>query len=305
MRVHSDWSTPGFATPPLAANVGPFGGAAFLEIWSNHFARGNTPIVESDTALIVLHEEPGRLSFAGHADVTDYHVPRGEGVADLVAAYLAELKSPTHVIFDSLLADDVAEVAAGLALGGIEAEPVLHEVTQVVELPPAFGEYLAGLDKKHRHEMRRKRRRFEAALGPARLERREGSDAVTAFIEMHRRSDGEKGSFMDATMASFFVELADGAGGVLDVLVAGDDRPHAVSFGFEEDDTYYLYNSAYEPEDIEHSPGIVLLEMVIRSAIFAGRTRLDLLKGDEPYKHRLGAVSRPLYLVSGFVGERS
>ena len=106
-------------------------------------------------------------------------------------------------------------------------------------------------------------------------------------------------------MEAFFVDLTVRAGGVVDVLVTAEGRAHAMAFGFEDTDTYYLYNSAFEPADREHSPGIVLMEMLIRAAIAAGKTRLDLLKGDEAYKYRLGGVPRPLYVVTGNVGSRS
>ena len=304
MHVHKNWSTPGFTAPPIAERVGPFSSASFLEVWSEHFAApGTTRIAESETGLIVLHQEPGRLAFAGHGSVTDYHTPRGTGIEELLGAYLANLDPTTLVTFDSLPDNTAAVMVSALARVGINAKPLQHEVSQILELPPTFNDYLAGLDKKQRHEMRRKRRRFEAELGPARLERLEDSDAVITFINMHRKTAGEKSAFMDTTMASFFSALWHRVGAVVDILISGDDRPHAMSFGFEDDDTYYLYNSAYDPSDYAYSPGIVLLEMLIRTTISAGRTRLDLLKGDERYKHRLGSVTRPLYLVTGVTGD--
>ena len=47
------------------------------------------------------------------------------------------------------------------------------------------------------------------------------------------------------------------------------------------------------------SPGIVLLAVVIERLIADGVSRLDLLKGDEPYKFRLGATPRQLYRIEG------
>ncbi len=204
--------------------------------------------------------------------------------------------------FDSLPEEAAAVVGDGMAQAGVPATRVQHEVAPVISLPQDFDGYLAGLDKKQRHEMRRKRRRFEAALGSPRLERWSGSEAVRRFAAMHRCAGGDKATFMNESMEEFFVDLGARVGGVVDALVTGEGRACAMSFGFEDDDTYYLYNSAYEPRDRDHSPGIVLLELVIRSVIASGRSRLDFLKGDEAYKYRLGAVARPLYLVAGQMG---
>ena len=39
--------------------------------------------------------------------------------------------------------------------------------------------------------------------------------------------------------------------------------------------------------------------MLIESAIGAGLSHFDFLKGDEQYKYRLGARKRPLYEIRG------
>lgn len=97
---------------------------------------------------------------------------------------------------------------------------------------------------------------------------------------------------------AFFADLVAGAGASVEVLsVAGDAV--AAAFGFAGDDGYYLYNSAYASEAAESSPGIVLLATLIDTLIADGVPRLDLLKGDEPYKSRFGGNPRPLYRIEG------
>jgi len=73
----------------------------------------------------------------------------------------------------------------------------------------------------------------------------------------------------------------------------------AAAFGFARDDGYYLYNSAYARDAAESSPGIVLLATLIDALTAEGVPRLDLLKGDEPYKLRLGGNRRRLYRIEG------
>ncbi len=305
MRVHDDWATEMFDAAPAAPHIGPFAGAQFLAAWHRVLGNGaRIHLVEAEDGLVPMMRTASTLEFAGDGDVTDYHSPRGAGIVELLAEYLAGVDEATPFRFDSMPIEAAEVVAKAVELAGCPAPLRQHEVAPVLTLPATFDEYLAALAKKDRHEMRRKRRRFEAGLGPPVLERRRGRRSIADFAAMHRRSAGEKGSFMDEAHESFFAVLHRDAGAVVDALVGGDGRVHAMAVGFEEPDAYYLYNSTYEPEDREHSPGIVLLEMLIRGAVAAGRTRFDLLKGDEAYKYRLGAQPRPLYEVTGVAGGR-
>jgi CelD/BcsL family acetyltransferase involved in cellulose biosynthesis len=45
----------------------------------------------------------------------------------------------------------------------------------------------------------------------------------------------------------------------------------------------------------------MLVDLLVRRCLAEGLARLDLLKGDEAYKFRLGARARPLLVVEGRV----
>jgi len=111
-------------------------------------------------------------------------------------------------------------------------------------------------------------------------------------------AEGAKGEFIDGPMEAFFSALATRAGFCVDLLVAGD-RPRAALFGHEDDDGYYLYNSAYDPMAAAASPGMVLLIELIAAQIARGAAVLDFMKGDEEYKFRLGAEPRHLIAFAG------
>jgi CelD/BcsL family acetyltransferase involved in cellulose biosynthesis len=180
-----------------------------------------------------------------------------------------------------------------------------HTVTAVLTLPDSFEDYLAGLAKKERHELRRKRRRFDNELGSGTVERRTGPEAVSLFARLHRLSAGDKGAFMSAEMEKFFLALHQNAGGVVDVLVDGSGRPASAVFSFEDATGFYLYNSAFEPELRQHSPGNVMLSHLIEKAIAKKLQVFDFLKGDEAYKFRMGATPRPLFVVTTQTGSTS
>ena len=73
----------------------------------------------------------------------------------------------------------------------------------------------------------------------------------------------------------------------------------ASAFGFETDDAYYYYNSAFDGSIAKWSPGIVLLSSLIEQQIHRGAAVFDFLKGAEAYKYRHGAEPRELHHVVG------
>ena len=194
---------------------------------------------------------------------------------------------------------------AGLTEAGLAPVAAVHQSAAVLDLPADFETYLAGLDKKQRHETRRKARRFTEMLGTPRLLRAHGADAVSRFAAMHRLATGDKGTFMDSSMETLFGGLHAEAGAVIDFLHGDSDEPVAAAFGFEDSSNYYLYNSAYSPDASAASPGIVLVAELIRQTAESAPSRFDFLKGDEVYKYRLGAVARPLWRITATTGADS
>ncbi|MBT8212936.1 MAG: GNAT family N-acetyltransferase [Acidimicrobiia bacterium] len=297
MRIHDDLATPALDLEPAAPFVGPFAGRQFLSAWWGCVpSGGELQVVETSDAALVVTRGPDAVRFAGASHLTDYHAPLGAGAVDLIRQYALAEDPGTRFEFDSLPREAADVVTKGLEAAGLVVTEAEHEVAAVLPLPGDPDEYLAGLGKKQRHEVRRKRRRFVEVLGTARFAGGTADD-FDSFVGMHRAADGEKGEFMTDAYAEFFRSLLDDAGARLDVLRGDGDVPVAAAIGFEDEDCYYLYNSAYDPGMADASPGIVLVTGLIDRAIDAGKTRFDFLKGDEVYKFRLGAVARPLYLV--------
>ncbi len=165
--------------------------------------------------------------------------------------------------------------------------------------PPELWEiYLERLDKKERHEIRRKLRRMAREAPDARIRVVRGGaeldGAVADFIRLHRLSSRDKDAFMTDEMQGFFraiaAALADRGWLQLSFLeIAG--QPVASYFCFDHGNQILVYNSGYDPQaSPQLSPGWVLLARLIQDAIAQGRTRFDFLQGDEDYKYRFGGV---------------
>jgi CelD/BcsL family acetyltransferase involved in cellulose biosynthesis len=287
------------ALRPLAPAVGPFPLATFVDAVTTF--RGETvDVVGDERGALPLTLSEGAVRIAGHPDLTDYHSPLG-GDVTAIADALAGMVDDGYVLdLDSLPEEACGPLAVALRTLGVDVSVEEHAVTAIVALPDSFDDYLGMLSKKQRHEVRRKRRRYEDVLGEVVHEVHHEPDwAFDEFVRLHRLSDGDKGEFMTPAREAFFARLVQLEGWRLDVLrVPETDRAAACVVSFSDDQGLYLYNSSYDPHLSEASPGIAIVGTLIEKAIEEGLPRFDFLKGDETYKFRLGAESRPLYRIS-------
>lgn len=290
----SPWLALERAGPPADEFVGPFPLAGFISAWWAHLGTGEPLIVESGESKLPLTADSQILHIAGDADLTDYHSPLGDEVQDLGAELGALVAEGFRISLDSLPEASATRLVSGLAASGVAVTAQPDVIVTVLELTSG-AEYLSTLDKRQRHEVRRKRRRYEDQVGAVIVDTdRDG--AFERFADLHRGSPGRKGRFMTGGREEFFRALHSQPGWRVDELIVGD-RTVAALFGFSDGATYYLYNSAYESELAEASPGIVLLTDTIERLATEGFTRFDFLKGDEEYKTRLGASLRQLYRI--------
>ena len=161
--------------------------------------------------------------------------------------------------------------------------------------------YLATLGKKERHEIRRKVRRAEAA-GPIALTIVADPLAeLPVFIDLHQKRWGDDGLFPETPGGDcsrrFFAQLFRhfGPDGPLKLarLTVGD-RTIAEGVHFDDGKVIYYYNAGVDPEARELSPGVVMAASYMQLALGLGRSRVDFLRGDEPYKYEWGALDEPI-----------
>jgi CelD/BcsL family acetyltransferase involved in cellulose biosynthesis len=180
-----------------------------------------------------------------------------------------------------------------------------------IELPETWDEYLAGLSKGHRKQVRQFERRmfdtgravWHTAVSPADLVW--GWKILTDLHQRRRQSLGQPGRFGSPRFAAFHREVADR------LLLTGmlrlhwleiDSRPVAaeyhlagpkVSLDANERPIAFAYQSGVEPEALADEPGRLATIASIRGAMADGFGGLDLLRGDEAYKAHWRAMPRP------------
>jgi CelD/BcsL family acetyltransferase involved in cellulose biosynthesis len=252
-----------------------------------------------------------KLSIVGCVDVSDYLdiiVAQGRE-KEVYGALLDYLDSDEMVGWDSAELCNVPEISpAHQALAeiavehGYEFRTIVEDVCPVIDLPATWDEYLASLDKKQRHEIRRKMRRIEREADVNWYivdQDRNLSEEIEAFIELHQKSSADKDDFMDKQMKGFFRAVAhvlQPPGWLQLAFIEVDGKKAASMLNFDYEDAILVYNSGYDPQRHAHlSSGIVLLAYCIQHAIELGRARFDFLRGDEPYKYRFGAKETKVY----------
>ena len=157
------------------------------------------------------------------------------------------------------------------------------------------------LGRKQRHELRRKLRRLfsegHVSCYPVSDAGGLGSD-MNDFLTMFRNSHEGKADFLTPTNAEFFNGMAASLfrSGFLRLffLEIGGVRVAAV-LGFDYGDSFYLYNSGYDPEYSRLSVGLLLKALCIKESIARGKKHFDFLRGSEPYKYNMGGRDQPIY----------
>ncbi len=262
---------------------------------SNGLPLGIAPLkLEGETA-----------SFIGSAEVCDYQdviVAPGRETEFFRFLFDDLLKrGVTRLILNGVRPDAAAVrlVAAARSAGhGVYSEA--EDVTVIVTLPDTWEDYLAELTGKQRHEIRRKLRRLhEAGNVFCRVqESRAGlREALPVFLHLFKSSRPDKAAFMTKRMERFFGALVES---LIDENIIRlyflelQGRPVAAVLCFEFESTTYLYNSGYNPQYGSLSVGLLSKAFSLNDSIERGKRVFDLLKGDEPYKFRLGGIPMQL-----------
>jgi CelD/BcsL family acetyltransferase involved in cellulose biosynthesis len=167
-----------------------------------------------------------------------------------------------------------------------------------IPLPGDWETYLAGIDKKQRHEIRRKMRRAESYDAPVRWYIAHDGDRLDEQVDSLfylMEQDPDKKAFLTEAMRSQMraaIRVAfDGGWLQLAFLDVGDEKA-AAYLSFDYGDNIWVYNSGLDFKHSAVSPGWVLLGYLLQWANENHRRAFDFMRGDEEYKYRFGAVDR-------------
>jgi CelD/BcsL family acetyltransferase involved in cellulose biosynthesis len=245
----------------------------------------------------------------GCVDVTDYVdviVRRGEeeSVFQALTGWLADHRSDFDLIRVCNFPQASPALAALPALAqssGFDVTVQVEDVCPVIRLPESFEDYIAGLDKKKRHELRRKIRRATGQVAWYVVGAEHDLDVELAkFLRLMAASTPDKAEFLgDPFNVEFFrqmVPVIAERGWLQLAFLTVNGQAAAAYLNFDYENRIMVYNSGLDPEAYGHlSPGIVLLARLIEYAIACKRDWFDFLRGDEPYKYDMGGQDTQVY----------
>jgi len=241
---------------------------------------------DSDLQHDLFSIKDGTLCNSGSRDYIDYR-PN----FNLTFKSLKDLNCK-KVSLDSMHFDQIKEITKLYQENSLK----ISKQDQVVNLmlPKSYEEYLAALPRKKRHELKRKKVRFQEKYPQAVLRESKDSEIFETFIKLHKTSDGDKGNFMNDEVTAFFSSLLTMKGWKIYYLEV-DNAIAACCFVYEDEVGSYLYNSSKNNTFNEVNPGIIIIDKIIEQLISKEFTFFDFLKGTERYKFDLGGISTQLY----------
>jgi CelD/BcsL family acetyltransferase involved in cellulose biosynthesis len=283
--------------------------------WWKHLGEGSLLLLgfraEDDgrlagiAPLFLNRGDDGRsvLSLVGCRDVSDYldlivEAGQEEAVYQALLDYLEgessawDLLDLCNIPQGSLTFVRLRELAEAR---GYQSLVEVEDVCPIIDLPASWDDYLMSLDKKQRHEVRRKLRKADTEadtrfviVGPD----HDLQAAMQAFIALHQESAPEKDKFMDPQMQGFFFDVAQmlqERGWLQLAFVEMNGEKAASLLNFDYGNAILVYNSGYDPAQFAQlSPGIIVTARCIEQAIALGRSKFDFLRGNEIYKYRFG-----------------
>lgn len=178
------------------------------------------------------------------------------------------------------------------------------EVAPVLSLPASYESYLDLLDKRNRHELRRKLKRVESLDKIRTLKITDPQELkihTEGFIKLHQNSSLSKGKFWQKKgMTGFFRELIHrfSLKGWIELrLLFYGMKAIAALLNFSFFDRLYFYNSTFDKEYAWYSPGLFLFHQSLKEAIQEQKREADFLRGDEKYKYNFGAKDNKIFQI--------
>ncbi len=258
--------------------------------------------------FITQHEGGRRLMFLGSIEISDFldlivSENNLEPFSISLTAYIHETlfaQGVEAVDFYNLLekSPSVKALSEAARQTGFSVDRECLQYCPYIPLPGDWETYLESIDKKQRHEIRRKMRR--ASEGDSKVEMvfatdptRIDQDAENFIVLMAK--DPEKEAFLTAAMRRQFHDMVveQFSKGIIQLAFLRVDGENAAAYlNFDTLNRIWVYNSGIDPRFREFSPGWVLLGHLLKWANENHREAFDFMRGDEDYKYRFGAVNR-------------
>lgn len=301
---------------------GPFLRFGYQKIWWEYRGGGEWPVAD---LLLITARENGRLvgiaplfytpdyqgkaclMIVGSIEVSDYLdlIAEPQDMPAFAAGLLAFLKTANLPEWQGLDLFNILDSSPSLAalrdaavLQGWKTEENRAYHCPNILMPGDWETYLASIDKKQRHEIRRKVRRMDESEVPNRwyvVENAQDLDAEFDAFILLMEQDEDKVRFLTPLMRQFMranFKWAFEAGYLFMAFLEINGQKAAGYLSYNYFNRLWVYNSGINRALMEYSPGWVLLAKLLKWCNDNKHEAFDFMRGDEEYKYRFGAVDR-------------
>lgn len=270
-------------------------------------AREGDELIGVAPLFIVDYDGQRALMLVGSIEISDYLdlIVREQDLPRFLSGLLDFLVASHPDSWSALDWYNLPDSSPTLAALKAESEKrgwTLHEEiyrpTPRIPLSGSFEDYLSRIDKKQRHEIRRKMRRAAESEKHVRFYIVNGTEdidlEITAFFDLMVQEPGKQEFLHPAMREQMTVTIrnAHKYGYLWLAFLEIDGAKTAASLNFDYKNKLWGYNSGVSREHMELSPGWVLLAHTIQWCCDNDRYEFDFMRGDEEYKYRFGGVNR-------------
>ncbi len=260
------------------------------------------------------HDGQRALMLLGSIEISDYldlivhsedHARFLSGLLDFLASSDVGAGSPGPGNWSALEWYNIPDSSPTLAALKAESErrgwthhEEIYRPTPRIALNSSFDEYLSRVEKKQRHEIRRKMRRAAESEKNVRFHVIDSNadieSEMNSFFDLMVQ-DPNKEQFLHPEMREQMTVTIRNAFQRHYLWLAFleiDGVKAAASLNFDYKNKLWGYNSGVGREHMELSPGWVLLAHVIQWCCENNRYEFDFMRGEEEYKYRFGGVNK-------------
>lgn len=284
----------------LSSPVSPFATYEWATTYFRTVGNKETPVILYHPTLSILaafSQMNNTVQFAGGTEISDYMDLIGpDENKDQAWAEILPLLQQERI--DQIQLHNLPESSATLKFFRKQNTLITPEdTTPKLVLPDAYSTYIESLDRKNRHELERKQRKFIRENPATKVQVSENSREDMEVLLKLMRLDERKNTFLTPEYEAFFRSLPESFGSSLILpILSVNTEPAAAVLAFITDKTFYLYNSGF---DLQRFPGasLYLKAETIRLAIGRGCIEYNFLQGNERYKYELGGKDFGVFSV--------
>jgi CelD/BcsL family acetyltransferase involved in cellulose biosynthesis len=269
-------------------------------------ARENDQLIGIAPLFLTEYDGLSALMLIGSIEISDYLdlIVRPADLPRFIGGLLDTIASRVTPVWRALDWYNLPDASPTLSALKAETESrgwnftqEMYRPTPYIPMPGDFDAYLAGIEKKQRHEIRRKMRRAEESGLGVHWYISDGANLdsdIDSFLLLMEDDQNKAGFLTEAMRAQMraIIHAAQANGWLWLAFLDIDGQKAAATLNFDYGNKLWGYNAGVNRANMDLSPGWVLLSHMLKWCNENHRAEFDFMRGDEEYKYRFGAINR-------------